>query len=193
MLTIFTQPIPSPRIAGHKQMLYPLVTNLDQIRQLATKRHDDFAIMKYLLLRHDDLDDAELDGVVQALTDRVAAAIDCTQCANCCRTLDVYLTPADIEILAARTDRSYEQLLADVVDCDLDADIGEWGRFRHRPCHYLDGKLCSVYAHRPDSCRAYPVLTPDFRWTLDDTIEGAAMCPIIYNVLAMMTDIADRL
>jgi len=89
-------------------MIYPLVTNLDQIHQLVSKRHDDFAIMKYLLLRHEDLDDAELDGIVQALTNRVAAAIDCTQCANCCRTLDVYLTPADVKTLAAGTDRTYE-------------------------------------------------------------------------------------
>jgi uncharacterized protein len=173
--------------------MHQLITNLDQIRQLATERHDDFAIMKYLLLRLDDVDDDELDGIVQALTERVASAIDCTQCANCCRSLDVYLIPEDIETLAAVSERSYEQLLADVVDCDLDAETGEWGRFRHKPCRFLDGRLCSVYAHRPDSCRTYPALTPDFRWTLDDTIEGAALCPIIYNVLAIMVDLVDVL
>ena len=173
--------------------MIPLITNLEQIRQRATERHDDFAIMKYLLLRLDDLDDAELDGIVQALTDHVAAAIDCTQSANCCRSLDVYLLPSDIRTLSAGTGRSYDDLLATLVDRDLDADTGEWGRFRHQPCQFLDGKLCSIYPHRPESCRTYPALTPDFRWTLDDAIEGAALCPIIYNVLAQMVDIVDLL
>lgn len=173
--------------------MHELITKLDDIRRLAAVRQDEFAVMKYLLLRHEDMDDDTLDDIVQALTNRVAAAIDCTQCANCCRALDVYLTPTDIDTLAEGANRSYSALMADVVDWDLDADTGEWGRFRHKPCTFLDGKLCSVYPHRPDSCRAYPALTPDFRWTLDDTIEGAALCPIIYNMLVIMVDLSDVL
>jgi Fe-S-cluster containining protein len=61
--------------------------------------------------------------------------------------------------------------------------MGEWGKFNAKPCPLLKGKLCSVYTQRPETCRLYPQFTPDFRWVLDDLIDGAGLCPIIYNVL----------
>jgi Fe-S-cluster containining protein len=100
----------------------------------------------------------------------------------------VYLVPDDAQRLA-------EGLVIPLADVDIRylehdsaAEVEEWGKFRQKPCAFLSGKRCSVYAHRPETCRTYPALTPDFRWTLEDTIEGAAICPIIYNVLAALCD-----
>lgn len=155
----------------------PLITDLAQIQQLAHQRHDDFEVMMYMLQLDDDMDDATLDGQVEIVVEPIMAAIDCIQCANCCRVLDVYLTAAD-------GDR-----LRDTVNIPLDKivesaeHVGEWGKLHESPCEFLNGKLCSIYPHRPESCRTYPVFTPDFRWTLADLINGAGICPIIYNVL----------
>jgi uncharacterized protein len=155
----------------------PLITDLAQIQQLAHQRHDDFEVMMYMLQLDNDIDDATLDAQVEIVVQPIVAAIDCTQCANCCQVLDVYLTEAD-------GDGLHDAVTIPLNEVFESAEhIGEWGKLRSSPCRFLDGNLCSIYPHRPESCHIYPVFTPDFRWTLADLIDGAAICPIIYNVL----------
>lgn len=168
-----------------------LITDLDTIKRLAADRHDEFEVLRYMLEIHDDLSDDKLDSVVDALAEPIIAGIDCTQCANCCRSLDVHLTPQDAERLAAGIDVPLDAIKTRYIDSAQDVD--EWGKFRAKPCDFLNGKLCSVYAHRPETCRTYPVFTPDFRWTLTDTIAGASICPIIYNLLDALLNNIDRL
>lgn len=165
-----------------------LITNLDQIRHLAAQRHDDFEVMRYLLELDDERTDEEIDALAERIAAPIIAAIDCTECANCCRSLDVYLTPSDAERLANGINIPLDEVSTRYIDRDSAAQVDEWGRFRARPCAFLHGRLCTVYDHRPESCRLYPAFTPDFRWTLADTIAGAGLCPIIYNVLSALAD-----
>ncbi|MFW5691272.1 MAG: YkgJ family cysteine cluster protein [Chloroflexota bacterium] len=170
----------------------PLITDLAQVERQAAENHDRFQVMRYMLER-DSISDAQLDALVDATAAPIVDAIDCTQCANCCRSLDVYLTPADAQRLAVGIDVPLDAILDNYVDRKGPQRVGEWGRFRARPCAFLDGRLCSVYAHRPETCRTYPMFTPDFRWVLEDLIDGASLCPIIYNVLLRMIDVTDAL
>ena len=170
-----------------------LVTDLDTIQRLAAERQDDFEVMRYKLERTDAISDAELDGLVDAVAGPVAAAIDCTRCGNCCRSLDVYMTPADAQRLAEGIDIPVHAIMTRYINLDSAHDVGEWGKMKQRPCPFLRGSLCSVYAHRPQTCRTYPMFTPDFRWTLADLIDGAGVCPIIFNVLECMVEITDDL
>ncbi len=164
----------------------PLETDLARIKILAAERQDDFEVMRYLLELDDDIADAEFDALVNTVTAPIVKAIDCTLCANCCQALDVYVTPEDGTQLAEGMECSVDEVTGDYFDRESAQAVGEWGKLRRKPCVFLNGKLCSVYAHRPESCRTYPVFTPDFRWTLADTIEGAEICPIIYHVLDEM-------
>lgn len=173
-------------------MTQPLVIDLDAVRHLASEKRDDFEVMRYMLER-DSIRDGDLDALVDAVAAPIIAAIDCTQCANCCRSLDVYLTPNDVRRLADGLHVPVSEIETHYVDHESAQNVDEWGRFKQRPCALLDGKRCSVYAHRPETCRTYPALTPDFRWTLADIIDGASLCPIIYNVLVRMIDETDRL
>ena len=72
---------------------------------------------------------------------------------------------------------------------ELGARLARPGEFSERA--FLNGKLCTIYFRRPESCCAYPIFTPDFRWTLADTLEGAAVCPIIYHVLDALTKVLE--
>lgn len=170
-----------------------MITDLQKIQHLAAERHDEFEIMRYMLEFLDDIDDALLDRIVEDLAAPIIASIDCKQCANCCRSLDVYLTPDDAASLTAGIDIPLETIKTHYIDRETAANEGEWGKFRTKPCTFLKGNLCSVYEHRPDSCRRYPQFTPDFRWTLADTIQGAALCPIIYNVLDQLAAQVDEI
>ena len=169
-----------------------LVTDLEKIKQLAAARYDEFEVMRYQLVEDDDLTDEDIDAVVDQIAAPIIAAIDCTTCANCCRSLTVQLGMDDVEQLAAGIQQSSQEVLGQHVDlAEDDPDIV--GTFRQKPCAFLQGKLCSVYEHRPEACRAYPEFTPNFRWMLEWTIPGAALCPIIYNVLDAITDAVDDL
>lgn len=169
------------------------ITDLDEIKRLAAERHNEFEVMRYMVEFRDDISDAQLDAIVDAVAAPIVAGIDCTQCANCCRTLDVYLTPEDAQRLADGTHIPLDTIETRYIEQEQANQVGEWGKFDAKPCAFLSGKLCSVYAHRPETCRTYPAFTPDFRWTLDDTLEGASLCPIIYNVLSAMVEKVEEL
>lgn len=170
-----------------------LITDLEIIKYRAAARHDEFEVMRYMLLRQDSIEDEALDALVDELVTPIIEAIDCTECANCCRVLDVYLTEGDAGRLADGVDVPLDEIVTRYIDNESARDVEEWGVFKQSPCAFLDGKLCSVYAYRPESCRMYPVFTPDFRWTLEDTIAGAGICPIIYNVLDQMVNKTEEL
>lgn len=155
-----------------------MMTDLAFIAQQARQNADDYEAFRYYV-EDELLSDAELDELVEKIAAPIIAAIDCTQCGNCCRHLDVYLTPQDGERLAARIDIP----LAEIVDYSRAQEEGEWGVFRRKPCQFLQGNLCTVYEHRPVSCREYPAFTPDFRWLLGDILGGVGLCPIVYNTL----------
>ena len=170
-----------------------VITDLEQIKQLANDHHDDFEVMRYMLEMDDDINDEALDSLVDTVAAPIIAAIDCTKCGNCCRSLDVYLTEQDAQRISDGIHIPIDDIMTEHIDQESAAEVGEWGKLRARPCAFLEDNLCSIYPHRPESCRTYPVFTPDFRWTLADTIAGAGGCPIIYNVLVAMLDKVDEI
>lgn len=169
-------------------MTHPLVTDLDELKRLAEVQNDTFHAMREALEFDGTLNDDELDALVENIAAPIVAAIDCKQCANCCRSLDVCLVPNDLDRLSTALLIPIEDVVTRYADEDLGAEHGEWAVIPERPCPFLAGKLCSIYAHRPQACRIYPQFTPDFRYNMEDTIEGAATCPIIYNVLTELLD-----
>jgi uncharacterized protein len=166
----------------------PLITNLDEMRQLASEKRAAFEAMRYALEFDETRTDEELDALVDEIAAPIVAAIDCTQCANCCRSLDVCLVPNDVDNLSAALLIPIEDIITNYADEDLGEKHGEWAVIPQKPCPFLGGNLCTIYAHRPESCRIYPQFTPDFRYNLEDTIEGTFFCPIIYNVLNELVD-----
>ncbi len=153
-----------------------LLTDLAHLQHIAQARADDYDAFRYYV-ELDDRSDAELDALVERLAAPIVAAIDCTQCANCCHHLAVYLTPDD----AARLNTAMDA--APYIEHERAQQAEEWGMLKASPCPFLAGKHCGVYPQRPESCRAYPEFTPDFRWQLGHILGGVGLCPIIYNVI----------
>ncbi len=170
----------------------PLITTPHQLPELAHTRADAFDVLRHQLQLDDDLDDATVDAWVMSIATPIIRAIDCTQCGNCCKALDVYLEEGDVERLETGLHIRFEDIMTRYVDTEVAHTMGEWGKFHHKPCAFLNGTRCTVYAHRPQTCRDYPAFTPDFRWLLDDMIDGASLCPIIYNVLLALIDNVDK-
>jgi len=162
-----------------------LEIDLTKIADLAAERRDEFEVLLYQLQNDDEIDDVKLDAVVEQIASPIRQAIDCTQCANCCRSIEIYIVPEDIPVLAEGTGRTLEEVTTHYVE---NPDSADEMKLKSCPCRLLKGKLCSVYEHRPESCRIYPAFTLEFRWTLENTIQGASICPIIYNVLSELVE-----
>lgn len=169
-----------------------LVTDLNELPRLAHQHQDDFEVMRYMLELNDDISDADIDRWVDDIAQPIVESIDCTKCANCCRSLNVYLTESDAERLASGIHVSIDQIMM-LIDTESAKPVREWGKFKAKPCGFLNGNLCRVYEHRPETCRMYPMFTPDFRWVMEDIIDGASICPIIYNVLLALHSRLDEL
>lgn len=152
--------------------------NLDFIAKEAQNRHDDYiAFAHYIEL--DDTTDVELDRLVEAVVTPIVNAIDCKTCANCCRRLDVFVTKSD----TVRLKQAGIVPVKEIIDHDIARVHDEWGMLREKPCRFLNGNFCSIYARRPESCRRYPQFTPNFRWTVRPILDGVGLCPIIYHVI----------
>ncbi len=145
--------------------------DLSRIRQLSQEHDDENWEFRSWLKRYapDDIDD-----LVKALSQKYFALIDCTQCANCCRSLQMEFKKSELHAVAKTLGQSIgtfqKQFMSE-------------GKV-NPPCPMLNGKLCSIYENRPDVCRSYPHLEqPEFTSRLIGVIDNVAICPIAFNAL----------
>jgi len=113
----------------------------------------------------------DIDDVVKALSQKYFALIDCKECANCCRVLELEFTEPELHTIAKSMEQSIDEFKKRFVVEDI-----------VKPCPALKGNLCSIYEGRPDVCRSYPHFEkPDFIFRLYGVLDSIAICPIAFN------------
>jgi len=160
-----------------------IITDLVQIKQLGEKKLDENRKFRSFMKSRD-----HSDRILRRTAERIQDRIDCTQCANCCRTSTTRVTGRDIEKLARHLHTPPERFLADYTM--LEADEGQMTRVikftEGTGCVFLDGNLCSVYDARPGICQRYPHLVRgngSIASRMWDFVDRASVCPIVYNCL----------
>jgi len=153
-----------------KQAKVPIIEiDLSRIQQLS-QEHDDENWKFRSWLKQYAPDD--IDGLVRTLSQKYFALIDCTQCANCCRSLHVEFKKSELHTIAKTLGQSIEEFQKESMS---EGTVNP-------PCPMLNGKLCSIYENRPGVCRSYPHLEqPEFTSRLIGVIENVAVCPIAFN------------
>ena len=116
--------------------------------------------------------------------EEVHAAIDCRECAECCRVTEVQLAERDIEKLARFLRISTQRFRQDYTALDDEGAVilkrEEGG------CVFLQGSECTVYEHRPGNCERFPHILrgagslESRMWAFADR---ATYCPIVFNWL----------
>ena len=83
---------------------------------------------------------------------------------ECCRNLNQFLTPYDIVRLKSHLDLGSGDFLARYTRWHIGPQTGlpiitlKEAESVHRTCPFLTTQGCSVYPHRPSSCRIYPLI-----------------------------------
>jgi Fe-S-cluster containining protein len=150
---------------------------------LAEKKSDENWAFRQFLKQRCTLDPEELDQRVFELTKRVWAGIDCTTCANCCKTVRPTFADDDIERLARRLGIQRQEFIEKYLEPNEPDEDNAW-QTRTTPCPFLKDNRCSVYEDRPADCRGYPYLDePGFAFRTIAMIERTFTCPIVYEVM----------
>jgi len=114
--------------------------------------------------------------------------IDCTTCANCCKTMTPTFTPKDIKRAATflhMTPAAFKAkwLIKEKKDTD-------WVN-RQQPCQFLDlsTNLCTIYEARPDDCAGFPHLA---KLKVKDYIhihrQNITYCPATYRFIELLKE-----
>lgn len=159
---------------------YFLETGLEKIKALGLLRKEENERFRRFLKNRNV---HKTDVIVHRLNEEIAPRIDCTACGNCCRELTPYLSKDDLKHIAEATRHSIEDAIAAFTETD-DEGIALG---KNMPCCFLAENKCTIYQHRPETCRSFPHLhKPDFKSRLRSVIDNYSICPIIFNVIEQM-------
>jgi Fe-S-cluster containining protein len=153
-----------------KQVTVPKIEiDLSRIQQLSQEHGDEnWEFRSWLKQCAPD----DIDSLVKTLSQKYFALIDCKQCANCCQALHIEFKESEVHAIAKTLGQSIEA---------FQKQFMSEGKVKP-PCPMLNGKLCSIYEHRPHFCRSFPHLEqPEFTSRLIGVIGNVAVCPMAYN------------
>jgi len=160
-----------------------LVTDLVKIERLSNKKADENWKFRSFV-KQSKIPNKKIDAIVHRLNHDVSAQIDCTACANCCKTVSPVLDEEDIVTFAKGLGISPEQLKSKYL-----VKEDEGFTFNAKPCPFLVDNKCSNYAHRPKDCASYPHLHKDkFVSRTMNVISNCSICPIAFNVFERLKE-----
>jgi Fe-S-cluster containining protein len=151
----------------------------------AVRREDaNFRFLRSLKMV-DDPD--EVDELARELHADTFRRIDCTRCANCCKTIAPGLNDADIDRIAAHLGMAREAFSA----AYLTFDQLEGGHvMKAIPCPFLgEDDRCTIYDVRPKCCRTYPNTDQEgFTGRSHQHTANTLVCPAVYHIVKAMRD-----
>jgi Fe-S-cluster containining protein len=167
-------------IDAWKQSYWYLLTDLIQIKREGEKKYPENMSFRRWLKSHNYVERQFIKAAQE-----VHDAIDCQQCAQCCRVAEIELTERDIETMSKTLSPSKARFLADFTMLNDEAKV-ILKRTDKDGCVFLNGNECTVYDARPGGCERFPHVLrgngslSSRMWQMPDR---ATYCPIVYNWL----------
>lgn len=157
--------------------------NLDRYKELAQQKQ---AEHRKFLTQLKKKPPKNLDKMVQEVHREVFKEIDCTACANCCKSLGPLFTEADIE----RISKHFRMKLSAFENMFLQVDEDGDKIFQSMPCPFLgEDNLCSIYEVRPKACREFPHTDRKKIYQINHlTLKNTLFCPAAYLFVEKLKD-----
>lgn len=127
----------------------------------------------------------KVDRIALQLHQEAFSIVDCTRCANCCRTMQIGVTKEDIPRIAGHLGRAPKEFIAAYLKKDK---VHGGYRMNTMPCPFLgDDNKCKIYDVRPEGCRNFPSTDkPDFRSRSIVNTFDAVFCPAVFYMVEQM-------
>src|SRR5262245_22785401 len=124
------------------------------------------------------------DAAAAALHAQAFQIIDCTRCANCCKTINVRLTADDVDRISGHLAMTTELFTANYLK-SVDGDQFE---IVVKPCPFLGtDDRCTIYEVRPEGCRGYPHTDKSaFASRTYLHAANARVCPAVFWIIEQM-------
>ena len=157
-----------------------MLTDLVQIKLLGEKKRPENERFRKHMKSFD-----HSDRILRRIGEEIEDAIDCLECANCCRVATAKVTERDVERLAKHFRVKPARIMADYVEKSAEEGL-ILKRDLKTGCVFLNGNECTVYEARPENCQKFPHVVRgngsivSRMWEL---IDRACYCPIVYNSL----------
>jgi len=164
-----------------------VITDLVQIRRLGEKKRDENLRFRRWIKSHNFV-----ERQFRAAAHEVSDAIDCRQCAECCRVAEVPVTERDLESLCKHLGIKAKQVREQYTQTGEDGEMIL--KRTESGCVFLEGNDCTIYEFRPRTCEDYPHLLrgngsiPFKMWS---HVDRATYCPIVYNWMEKVKDLTN--
>ena len=146
------------------------------------ERHEDrnFAFLHRLKMK----DDRVVDRVAHRLHEEAFSIIDCTKCANCCKTVSPQFCKTDIRRIAKHLGMETTEFQATYLQADEDGDL----ILKSSPCPFLGtDSRCTIYEVRPRDCAEYPhTQKKGFSCRTHLHAGNALACPAVFYIVEQM-------
>ena len=148
------------------------------------ERHDDenYGFLRSMKFRDYGFDPDELAG---ELHEQAFQIVDCTRCANCCKTLNITFDDEDIERSDGRLNMPTAKFMRRTWK-----PMMRMARYkaRQKPCPFLgDDDRCTIYEVRPTVCREYPHTDKEgFTFRTRGVASNTLGCPAVFWIVEQM-------
>jgi Fe-S-cluster containining protein len=155
-----------------------MITDLVQIRRMGEKNRPENLRFRRWIKSHNFV-----ERQFRHAAETVQDAIDCRQCAECCRVTEVQLAERDVEHLARYMGMRPQKFLEEYTMRNKDEEL-ILRRTEEAGCVFLEGNECTVYEARPGNCEKFPHLlrgAGSLESRMWQFVDRATYCPIVYN------------
>jgi len=143
------------------------------------ERHSDrnFAFLRSPKMKNE----RAVDRAARERHDEAFSIIDCTRCANCCKTISPLFFEEDIRRIAKRLGMTETDFKATYLRIDEDGDLC----LKNLPCPFLaDDNRCTIYEVRPKDCAEYPhTQKKEFATRTHLHAGNALFCPAVFWII----------
>lgn len=129
---------------------------------------------------------------VKEVDKEVWQEINCTACANCCKTMTPTWKKSEIKRAAAFVGMDYKTYFDKYIK--VDEDNGDLVN-KSLPCQHLDFKtnLCKIYEVRPNDCRHFPhFIRKDFTDQVQVYTDNMPRCPATLLMVEKLKRAVDK-
>ena len=156
-------------------------TIVDDWKAKAERDFDrNFAFLRGLKMK----DDRAVDRVVHRMHEEAFSIIDCTQCANCCKTVSPQFRKSDIRRIAEHLNTKPTEFQATYLRTDEEGAL----LLKELPCPFLGAdNRCTIHDVRPRNCVEYPYTQKKgITFRTHSIAEKTIDCPAVFYIVEQM-------